>query len=245
MQHFSQINPYSLAEPFPAERLVPVGGVWLLVAVGLIVLGFVPLVEPVDVLRGGTTTRGFIEFGLILAGLALLTIYLKAQGAFSFDLKTPVFLLISLFTFWAVLSSIWSPNPVLTIVKSAELWCLSLAAVMLVTLARRGNMTNGRLETILGLSMAAVVCGLIVANIYYWGVPLPTTGNWSLPLEIIGEEVSVDRPRLILAYQHPLLSADLLGLAAICLFVSDLRNVWKALLIPGLLTLFWLTGARG
>jgi O-antigen ligase len=76
-------------------------------------------------------------------------------------------------------------------------------------------------------------------------VPLPTTGNWSLPLEIIGEEVSVERPRLILAYQHPLLSADLLALSAICLFVSDLRNVWKALLIPGVLALFWLTGARG
>ena len=108
MQHFNQIHPYALAETFPAERLLPVGGVRLLVAVGLIVLAFVPLVEPVDVLQGGTTTRGFIEFGLILAGLALLTIYLKAQGAFSFDLKSPVFLLLSLFTFWAVVSSIWS-----------------------------------------------------------------------------------------------------------------------------------------
>ena len=36
----------------------------------MIVLAFVPLVPPVDVMDGGATTRGFIEFGLILAGVA-------------------------------------------------------------------------------------------------------------------------------------------------------------------------------
>src|SRR6185436_16043245 len=135
----------------------------------------------------------------------------------------------------------WSPNPVLTLVKSAELWGISLAAVMFVTMAARSRMAKGKLETILGLSMAAVICGLVIANIYIWGKPLPTTGDAFLPLEVIGEEVSEARPRLILAYQHPLLSADLLALSVICLFVSDLRNVWKALVIPGLLVLFWMT----
>ncbi|MGI9066481.1 MAG: O-antigen ligase family protein [Pyrinomonadaceae bacterium] len=245
MQHSSQIRTYASAETLPAKSLLPVGRVRLLVALGLIVLAFMPLVPPVDVLEGGTTTRGFIEFSLILAGLALLGIYLKAQGAFSFDVKSPVFLLISLFTSWAVLSSIWSPDPVLTIAKSAELWCISLAAVMFVTLAGRAEMTNGKLATILGLSMVAVTCGVVVANIYFWGVPLPTTGDASLPLELIGEEPSLERPRLILAYQHPLLTGDLLALSAISLFVADLRKAWKAILIPGVLALLWLTDARG
>jgi O-antigen ligase len=245
MQHFNQINPYILAETLPGEALLPVGAVRLFVALGLIVLAFIPLVPPVDVLEGGTTTRGFIEFGLILAGLALLAIYLKAQGAFSFELKSPVFLLISLFTFWGVVSSVWSPDPILSIAKSAELWCISLAAVMFVTLVARGNLTNGKLETILGLSMVAVICGLVIANIYVWGVPLPTTGDASLPLDLIGEEVSLERPRLIMAYQHPLLTGDLLALSTICLFVSDLRKVWKAILISGVLALLWLTDARG
>lgn len=245
MQQSSQINYYVLPETLAGEALLPVGGVRLLVAVGLIVLAFIPLVPPVDVLEGGTTTRGFIEFGLILAGLALLAVYLKAQGAFSFDLKSPVFLVVSLFTFWGVLSSVWSPNPVLTIAKSAELWCISLAALMLVTLASRSNLTNGKLETILGLSMIAVICGMLVANVYFWGVPLPTTGDASLPLELIEEEVSLERPRLIMAYQHPLLTGDLLALSTISLFVGDLRKVWKAILIPGVLALLWLTDARG
>ena len=245
MQHSSHINPYVLADTLPGEPLLPVGGLRLLVALGLIVLAFIPLVPPVDVLKGGTTTRGFIEFGLILAGLALLAIYLKAQGAFSFDFRSPVFLLISLFAFWGVVSSVWSPDPVLTIAKSAELWCISLAAVMFVTLVARSNLANGKLETILGLSMVAVICAMLLANVYLWGVPLPTTGDASLPLELIDEEVSLERPRLILAYQHPLLTGDLLALSAISLFVSDLRKVWKAILIPGVLALLWLTDARG
>ncbi len=245
MQHSSQIKLYGFGHTLPAASFLPVGSGRLLVAMGLIVLGFFPLVPPVDVLEGGATTRGFIEFGLILVGLVLLSIYLKAQGAFSFDLKSPVFLLLSLFTFWSVVSSLWSPNPVLTIAKSAELWCMTLAAVIFVTLVARGQPTNGKLETILALSLVAVICGLVISNIYFWGVPLPTTGDGSLPLELIGEEVSLERPRLILAYQHPLLTGDLLSLSVICLFVSNLGKVWKGLLIPGVLALLWLTDARG
>jgi O-antigen ligase len=211
----------------------------------LIVLAFVPLVPMVDALEGGVTARGVIEFGLLLAGLGLLAIYLKAQGAFSFDLRSPAFLLISLFTFWSILSSIWSFNPLLTIAKSAELWCISLAGLMFVTLAWRSRLGSGKLETLLGLSMALVVGGLLVANIFYWGKLLPNTGDTSLPLELLGHEVVSDRPRLILAYQHELLTADLLALAVICLLACNLNKVLKAVLIPCLLALLWLTDARG
>ncbi|HVQ40494.1 MAG TPA: O-antigen ligase family protein [Pyrinomonadaceae bacterium] len=245
MQHSSQIKLSGMLDTMPAEGLLPLGAGWLLVALGLIVLSSFPLVPPVDVLDGGTTTRGFIEFGLILAGLALLLICLKAQGSFSFDLKSPPFLIVTVFTAWSIVSSIWSPNPVLTIAKSAELWCIAVAALVFVTLAARAGFTNGKLETILGLSMVAVLCGLIVANIYYWGVPLPTTGDAALPLELMDEEASPERPRLILAYQHPLLTGDLLALAAISLFVSGLRKTWKAILITGVAVLMWLADARG
>src|SRR5688572_19503603 len=99
MQHFSQINSGTFVGTLPVEGLLPAGALRLLVALGLIVLAFAPLVPPVGVLEGGATTRGVIEFGLILAGLALLTIYLKAQGTLSFDFKSPVFLLVSAFAF--------------------------------------------------------------------------------------------------------------------------------------------------
>jgi O-antigen ligase len=245
MQLSSHITPYARMEPVTAEQLLPVGGIRLGLALALMVLGFVPLVPPVDALEGGMTSRGIIEFSLILAALASLGMYLKAQGVFSFDLRSPSFLLISMFSFWGALSSIWSPNPVLTIAKSMELWCISLAALMIVTLAVRSRMADGRLETILGLSMVVVIGGLLIANIFYWGKPLPSTGDASLPLDLLGQEVSLERPRLILGYEHPLLTADLLALPVLCLFASNLRTVLKAILIPCLLILFWLTDARG
>jgi hypothetical protein len=181
MQLSSQIKPYTWPRPLSTQRLLPASGAQLIFALVLIVLAFVPLVPMVDALEGGVTARGVIEFGLLLAGLGLLAIYLKAQGAFSFDLRSPAFLLISLFTFWGILSSIWSFNPLLTIAKSTELWCISLAGLMFVTLAWRSRLGSGKLETLLGLSMVLVVGGLLVANIFYWGKPLPTTGDTSLP----------------------------------------------------------------
>jgi O-antigen ligase len=62
---------------------------------------------------------------------------------------------------------------------------------------------------------------------------------------LIGHEVISDRPRLILAYQHELLTADLLALAVICLLAGNLNKVLKRFLIPCLLALLWLTDARG
>jgi O-antigen ligase len=82
-------------------------------------------------------------------------------------------------------------------------------------------------------------------NIFIWGTVLPTIADASLPLEIIGEEASAERPRLILAYAHPLLAGDLLALAIICVFSSALSRIWKSALIPALFLLLLMTDARG
>jgi len=208
------------------------------------VLAFVPLVPPVDALEGGVTTRGIIEFALILFALGLLAMYLKTQGAFSVDLKSPAFLIISAYCWWCMLSFIWSPNPVLTIAKAAELWCIALAALMVTTFAARSHFNERQIATVFALSLVAVICGLILANLYYWGKPFPSTGDASLPLDLLGEEFVEQRPRLILAYQHALVTADLLAVTIITLFASDLRKIFKAILFPGLLALLWLTNAR-
>jgi hypothetical protein len=245
MQLSSDITPCLGTAVGPrVDRLLPVGGARFVLALAALVLSFVPLVPPVDALEGGMTSRGIIEFGLIVIALALLAIYLKMQGGFSFDTKSPAFLIITAYCWWCMLSAIWSPNPILTVAKGAELWCLALAALMAVTVALRSNFGEERLATLFALSMVAVICGLIVANVFYWGKPLPSTGDPSLQFDLLGEEFSEDRPRLILAYQHALLTADLLAMAIISLFASDLRKLFKAILMPALLALFWLADAR-
>jgi len=246
MQLSSEIKPYFDARVVAAvDQPLPVGGARLVLAMAALVLAFVPLAPTVDALEGGTTTRGIIEFGLILTALALLAIYLKMQGGFSFDARSPAFLIITAYCWWCMFSAIWSPNPILTVAKGAELWCIALAALMVATLVSRSNSAEGKLEGLVALSIVVVICGLIVANVFFWGQPLPSTGDASLPLDLVGEEVSEARPRLILAYQHALLTADLIAIAIISLFASDLRKLFKAVLMPGLLALFWLTDARG
>ena len=245
MQLSSEIKPYFGAAIGPrVDQLLPVGNARLVLALAAMVLAFVPLVPPVDALEGGMTSRGIIEFGLILTALALLATYLKLQGAFSFEAKSPAFLLITGFCWWCIVSAIWSPNPILSAAKGAELWCIAVAATMVATLALRSDFGEGRLATVLALSMVVVIGGLIVANVFYWGKPFPSTGDPSLQFAVLGEEFSEDRPRLILAYQHALLTADLLAVAIISLFASDLRRLFKAILLPALLALFWLTDAR-
>ena len=142
---FSGFDVHSV-EPLTAGSSFPAGSLVVFVSLALVILAFVPLVPPVDVLEGGgVTARGGIEFSLILIGVLLFSIYAKATDAFVFDLTNPAFVIISLFVFWAVLSSIWSPNPFLTVAKSAELWLVALAAAMCVSIIARSNASPGKL----------------------------------------------------------------------------------------------------
>ena len=244
MQQLSQMERFVFVPTPAAVGGLRLGKLTLFLSSALVVLAFIPLVPPVDVLEGGITTRGLIEFGLMIAGLLFLVTYAANRQQLWFDFRTPAFVLISVFTFWAVLSSIWSPNPVLTVAKSAELWCIAVVAALLVALAQRMH-PKLNLGAVLGLSLVAVIAGMILANLFIWGTALPNTGDGALPLDLIDEEPSPERPRLMLAYAHPLLTGDLLSLAVICLVASNLRKVLKVVLIPGLMVLLWLTDARG
>jgi O-antigen ligase len=244
MQQLSQMESFVFVPTAAAVGGLRLGKLTLFLSSTLVVLAFIPLVPPVDVLEGGITTRGFIEFGLMIAGLLFLATHAASRQELWFDFRAPAFVLVSVFTFWAVLSSIWSPNPILTVAKSAELWGSAVVAAMLVALAVRMR-PKANLAAVLGLSLVAVVAGMILANVFIWGTALPNTGDAALPLDIIDEELSLERPRLLLAYAHPLLTGDLLSLAVICLVASNLRRVLKVILIPGLLVLLWLTDARG
>src|SRR5688572_23782952 len=216
MQQLSQMERFVFVPTPAAVGGLRLGELTLFLSSALVVLAFIPLVPPVDVLEGGITTRGFIEFGLMIAGLLFLATYAAVRQQLWFDFRTPAFVLVSVFTFWAVLSSIWSPNPILTVAKSAELWCIAVVAALLVALAQRMQ-PKPNLGAVLGLSLVAVIAGMILANLFIWGMALPNTGDAALPLDIIDEEPSPERPRLMLAYAHPLLTGDLLSLAVICL----------------------------
>jgi O-antigen ligase len=253
MQSHNTIQGWTFAR-LQSERLSSGGGLLLFVSATMVLLAFIPLTPPVDAIKGGgVTARGMIEFGLILAGIFLMAGYARSQNLPWFDHKSPAFLLVSAFVFWAVMSSLWSVNPVLAIAKGVELWAVTMSAAMFVAITGRTHVTDrthgeaDRIEKIMAWSLVAVLVIAIFANIIFWGKLLPSSGDDSLPLYLMGEELPAlaERPRLMLAYAHPLLTGDLLALSIVSLFVVPVNKALKATAIILLLLLLWMTDARG
>ncbi|HXD31018.1 MAG TPA: O-antigen ligase family protein [Pyrinomonadaceae bacterium] len=243
-----QLYDIDLLKDVASDRTSAVDTVLLFTAVTLVVLAFIPLVPPNDAIKGGgLTLRGVIEFGLILTGLFLMTAYARYRSLALADLRSPATIIITIFVAWTFFSSIWSPNPFLAIAKGAELWAVALAGIMFVTLSRQLHSERDQLQTVLALGLVAALAILILANIFFWGTPLPSTGNEALPLHLLGEEppALAERPRLLLAYAHPLLTGDFLALSVVCLFSTRLGKVTKGVGMALLLGLLWMTDARG
>ena len=247
MQSYSEIESHYAAQ-LPAERTFTSGTFVLFMSVLLVVLAFIPLVPPSDAIEGGGFTgRGVIEIALIVMGLVLMGMYAKAKDIPAFDFRNSSFAIITLFACWAIVSSLWSPNPMLSIAKAAELWSIMIAASMFVTIGCRIYSQKNQLETTLAFALLSVLVILIVANLFFWGTPLPNTGDESLPLQLLGEEppVLIERPRLILAYAHPLLTGDFLALSIVCLLATRMNRMLKVVALPFLLWLLWMADARG
>lgn len=247
MQSYSEIEAH-IESQLPVERTLASGAFLLFTSVLLVVLAFIPLVPPSDAIEGGGFTgRGVIEIALIMMGLVLMGMYAKARDIPAFDFRNFSFAIITLFTCWAIVSSLWSPNPMLSIAKAAELWSIIIAAGMFVTIGCRIYPKENQLETTLAFALLSVLVILIVANLFFWGTPLPSTGDESLNLQLLGEEppVLIERPRLILAYAHPLLTGDFLALSLVCLFATRMNRALKVIAIPILLGLLWMADARG
>ena len=219
----------------------------LFVSATMVLLAFIPLTPPVDAIKGGgLTARGMIEFGLILAGILLMAGYARSKNLPWFDLRSPSFLLVSAFVFWAVVSSLWSVNPMLAIAKGLELWAVTISAAMFVKLSGRTHEPD-RIERIMAWSLIAVLVIALFGNFIFWGKLLPSSGDDSLPLYLMGDEppALAERPRLMLAYAHPLLTGDLLALSIVSLFVIPVNKLLKATAIILLSLLLWMTDARG
>jgi len=122
---------------------------------------------------------------------------------------------------------------------SKNRWAVTAAAIMFVTIAGQIYSDTRQLETTLVMALITVLIILLLANLYFWGTPLPSTGNESLPLHLLGEELPglVERPRLLLAYAHPLLAGDFLALSVVCLYTARLNKALKVVGIPILLGL--------
>lgn len=209
----------------------------------LAVLAFMPLVPRVDPLEGGgTTLRGAIEVALLGGALLLASAAAPASRGTRVALASPALLTSLAFAAWAGLTALWSPNPVLTLAKSAELAMIACEAALVT---RPPSSPGGRpgLADDLALALGGAILALFLFNCAAHGAPLPVKAGEG-QVEALGASAEAKRPRLMLAYAHPLIAGDLIALSAVCVFVSSARPALKAALLGAAALLLVLTDAR-
>ena len=107
-----------------------------------LLLAFISLVPGVNAIGGGgTTLNGAIELALIGAGIAMAALNVPDPAVTAAYLRLPAVTIAGGFAMWAMLTTAWSPNPILTAGKSLELGLIIVAAALVVQLsvARAGR----------------------------------------------------------------------------------------------------------
>ena len=218
---------------FVTNRRPIFGNIIVYIVLCLLIAAFVPLAQGSDFSEGLTLRRAYRISFLALSTFLLLMGSLIG-GFVKIPLKYPPFLTVAVFSGWAFVTSLWSPNPVLSAIKSVELISLAVLAVFFISSARTTIDSSKAFASVLAISFVIVGAALLLFNSAVYGTALPFT---SVSMRLLST-------RLHFAYAHPLATADFLGLALIAAFASGLRIPTKLILFPVLLFLFILTNTR-
>ena len=216
----------------PADRYSSTSRLIPLSSLTLVIIAFIPMGKA-DPLSGGLSTHRLLEIGLLLLGTGIIVVHAAGRQALDVPFEKRAFALLSLFTLWAALSALWSPNSMLSVAKACELWLTAVAALFTASVLRRSFASRTALIHTLALVFVVTLGVLVLAN----------TAIHGSPFSFMYEEFS-GRTRLYLAYEHPLGIGDLSALAMICIFDSDLRKVIKVVSFSAFSIILILTDSR-
>ena len=214
----------------------------IIAAIILIILAYIPFVPPVDVMAGGgTTLNGAMELTLIVSAIGIMIlshIPIKTNNLY----LTPAVTLSGEFTIWAMLTAIWSYNPILTAAKSLELGLITVAAILLVRLARNVSRVSYNISNYLVVAFVLAILCLIIANILIWRTPIPlrTDGNVAAAVD----DSTILRPRAVFAYAPPFQVADICSIAIICVLASNACRIIRLVTYLMFITGIWLSDCR-
>lgn len=170
------------------------------------------------------------ELGLLALATASLLIWVRGYLPLSLFGRAPI-LAALLHATWAVLSSIWSLEPLLSLGKGLELLLLVVNAALFVFGLRQHGLSR-HLYTILTWAILGVTLLFLCFNLVVWGTPVRL------------EEAELQRVRLWLGYTHPLWGAELLASGLLCSGLSRLPLGLKLPLMAFFGFLLLLTNAR-
>ena len=198
-------------------------------------IAFYPMTEPAELTSNALNASRIAELGLLaLAAGAITVAILHRRCPISLVSRAP--LIAFAFVLWAMLSSIWSLNPILSFARGVTLMLLLYITAGLTIYIRDISDDSVRAT---GIIMTSALLGsivvLLLANVLIWGTAL----NFSEDTAWSG------RPgRLFFAQSGPLDTGELLSLAIIMSAFSIQRQLAKIALIGGLFWLLYLTDAR-
>lgn len=233
------MTPYSGAvRTPPASRLDtarrPAFPAMVAVALLVMISAFITINPAVDPETSGLTAGRFYELGLIVVGIALVLQYALIHDT-PITLTDPAFISVCIFGAWALLTTLWSDGPTLTLGKGMELLLLGIGTGMIASVT--GHLKSSwSMPDILTVAFLAALVIFLFANIAIWHTPLYRETS---------VEANVHRTRLVFAYAHPLTVSDFLALAMITLVASRFRLAFKGVVFATLAFLLVLTGSRG
>ena len=213
--HTADIPPTSSGDRPPARPPARANIIIIVYSLFPLILAFIPLVPGMNAIGGGTTLNGAIELGVDRGGGPPWRLNVPAPAVTAAYLRLPAVTIGGGFAMWAMLTTAWSPNPILTAGKSLEFGLIIVAAALVVRLSTGATGRPARRAvsaTPLATALVLVILFLIAVNVLVWKTPLP--------IEIDGEDVlaygevdaTAKRPRAVFAYAHPLLIGDMLAI---------------------------------
>lgn len=193
-----------------------------------VTIAFYPMTEPAELTSNELNAARIAELGLLLLAAGVITLAIIHERCdLSIMGRAP--LITFLFCLWAMLSGIWSTNPLLSFARGGTLMLLLYIAVALFIYVRHISADSERAISIVTTSgLLASVVILLLSNVVIWDTPMKFTDDsaWS------------GRPgRFHLAQSVPLDTGELLSLAII-MTAFGIRNLATRIIL--LCLLFWL-----
>ncbi|MEM7208439.1 MAG: O-antigen ligase family protein [Pseudomonadota bacterium] len=173
----------------------------------LVVMAFMPVVETGNVMTSESSISRVIEIGLLLAASGIIVIAIIVNQCYV-AIKSAGWFVVLAYAVWAMLTFLWSTNPVLSFGKGGELiLCYFIAVALVVYMKGLDILDSNSFLRVIALGVFAAVVALIFANFAIeGGSPFRFTeaSEWS------------GRPgRFYLGYSHPLETGELMLIAII------------------------------
>lgn len=205
--------------------------IWAYVLTLLLFLAFAPVLPGGDPKQvTSTSLSGAFEVAVLGLGFVLalgVVAYYRAYQVVARVFHGPALFLV-LFAAWATVSSLWSPDPVLTAAKGLELFAIAGICVVVAFLSKRHEIDQNRLVL---RTLLTVICLLFVVNLLAHGTPFPQTADY--------------RPRFFLGFGHPLTTGSLMALTIVLTLFSRISHLKRIVILIPLAALLLMADARG